>query len=109
MEFWRQHLKWRVLNRIYEKDRAQKEDAETDETVELKSFETLESEAREKELKLQNEWHEDLMDVSRLEWFGMYMNAYCEAFDPHTSYLAPQQNEEFELSMTGQFEGIGAN
>ena len=38
----------------------------------------------------------------------MYMNAYCEAFDPHTSYLAPQQNEDFELSMTGQFEGIGA-
>jgi carboxyl-terminal processing protease len=108
VEFWRKHLKWRVLNRIYEKDRAQKEDAETDETVELKSFEMLESEARKKELELQNEWHDDLMDVSRLEWFGMYMNAYCEAFDPHTSYLAPQQNEDFELSMTGQFEGIGA-
>lgn len=108
VEFWRKHLKWRVLNRIYEKDRAQKEDAATDETVELKSFEVLEEKAREKELELQNEWHDDLMDVSRLEWFGMYMNAYCEAFDPHTSYLAPQQNEDFELSMTGQFEGIGA-
>ena len=30
VEFWRKHLKWRVLNRIYEKDRAQKEDAETE-------------------------------------------------------------------------------
>ena len=105
---WKQHLKWRILNRIYEKDNAQKEDAETDEEVEIKDFTTLEKEAREKELELQEEWYEDLMDVSRIEWFGMYMNAYCETFDPHTSYLAPQQNENFELSMTGQFEGIGA-
>jgi len=105
---WKQHLKWRILNRIYEKDNAQKEDAETDEEVELKDFATLEKEAREKELELQEEWYDDLMDVSRIEWFGMYMNAYCETFDPHTSYLAPQQNENFELSMTGQFEGIGA-
>jgi len=105
---WEQHLKWRIINRIYEKDRAQKEDAETDPTIELKSFEELEVAAREKELELQEEWYDDMMDVTRLEWFGMYMNAYCEAYDPHTSYLAPQQNENFELSMTGQFEGIGA-
>jgi len=105
---WEQHLKWRIINRIYEKDRAQKEDAETDPTIELKSFEELEVVAREKELELQEEWYDDMMDVTRLEWFGMYMNAYCEAYDPHTSYLAPQQNENFELSMTGQFEGIGA-
>ena len=105
---WKQHLKWRILNRIYEKDHAQREDAETDDEVELKDFATLEKEAREKELELQEEWYDDLMDVSRIEWFGMYMNAYCETFDPHTSYLAPQQNENFELSMTGQFEGIGA-
>ena len=45
----------------------------------------LEKEAREKEMELQEEWYEDLMDVSRIEWFGMYMNAYCETFDPHTS------------------------
>ena len=68
----------------------------------------MEKEAREKELELQEEWYEDLMDITRIEWFGMYMNAYCETFDPHTNYLAPQQNENFELSMTGQFEGIGA-
>ena len=105
---WEKHLKWRIINRIYEKDRAQKEDAETDETVELKDFETLEVEARKKELELQEEWYDDLMDVTRIEWFGMYMNAYCEVYDPHTSYLAPEQNENFELSMTGQFEGIGA-
>mgnify|MGYP000105872644 CR=1 FL=1 len=105
---WEQHLKWRIINRIYEKDRAQKEDAETDEMVVLKSFEELETAARAKELELQEDWYSDMMDVSRLEWFGMYMNAYCEAYDPHTSYLAPQQNENFEMSMTGQFEGIGA-
>ena len=105
---WEKHLKWRILNRIYEKETAQKEDAETDPQVVLKDFITMEKEARKKELELQEEWYEDLMDITRIEWFGMYMNAYCETFDPHTNYLAPQQNENFELSMTGQFEGIGA-
>ncbi|MEY2964013.1 MAG: hypothetical protein RL754_1274 [Bacteroidota bacterium] len=105
---WRKHLKWRLINRIYEKDRAQQEDAETDPTVELKDFATLEKEAREKELELQNDWYDDLKDLTRTEWFGIYMNAYCETYDPHTSYLAPRQNENFEVSMTGQFEGIGA-
>ena len=105
---WEKHLKWRILNRIYEKETAQKEDAETDPEVVIKDFITLEKEARQKELDLQEEWYEDLMDITRIEWFGMYMNAYCETFDPHTNYLAPQQNENFELSMTGQFEGIGA-
>ena len=107
-EQWRKHLKWRIINRIYEKDRAQKEDAETDGEVVLKSFEELEKDAREKELELQNDWYDDLTDLTRIEWFGIYMNTYCEAYDPHTSYLAPRQNENFELSMTGQFEGIGA-
>ena len=105
---WRKHLKWRIINRIHEKEQAQDEDIENGEKEDLKTFEEFEQEAREKELELQNEWYSDLMDFTRLEWFGMYMNAYCEAFDPHTSYLAPQQNEDFELSMTGQFEGIGA-
>ncbi|MEL0334452.1 MAG: hypothetical protein VW980_01550, partial [Flavobacteriales bacterium] len=105
---WRKHLKWRIINRIHEKEQAQDEDRENGELEEEKSFEEFEKEAREKELELQNEWYSDLMDVTRLEWFGMYMNAYCEVFDPHTNYLAPQQNENFELSMTGQFEGIGA-
>ena len=105
---WRKHLKWRIINRIHEKEQAQEEDLENGETNALKTFEEFEQEAREKELELQNEWYSDLMDVTRLEWFGMYMNAYCEVFDPHTNYLAPQQNENFELSMTGQFEGIGA-
>ena len=107
-DYWERHLKWRVLNRIYEKDKAQKEDAETDETVVLKSFEELESIAREKELELQQEWLDDLQDITRLEWLGMLLTSYSEAHDPHTNYMAPEQNEDFELSMTGQFYGIGA-
>lgn len=105
---WEKHLKWRILSRIYEKDKAQKEDAKTDVEVEIKDFVSLEMSAREKELETQQEWFDNLMDIARIEWFGMYLNAYCESYDPHTSYLAPQQNENFELSMTGQFEGIGA-
>jgi carboxyl-terminal processing protease len=36
------------------------------------------------------------------------MNAITGYFDPHTEYFPPQQKEEFEIQMSGQFEGIGA-
>jgi len=108
VEYWRLHLKWRIINRIHEKEQAQEDDLENGDVENVKTFDDFEKEAREKELELQDEWYSDLVDVTRLEWFGMYMNAYCEVFDPHTNYLAPQQSENFEMSMTGQFEGIGA-
>ena len=46
---WRKHLKWRIINRIHEKEQAQDEDLENGELKEEKVFEEFEQEAREKE------------------------------------------------------------
>ncbi len=40
--------------------------------------------------------------------FQMYMNAYAESLDPHTSYMAPSTADRFKQDMSQSLEGIGA-
>ncbi|MEZ0609758.1 carboxy terminal-processing peptidase [Fibrella sp. WM1] len=40
--------------------------------------------------------------------FQMYMNAFGEALDPHTNYLAPRAASLFNEEMSQSLEGIGA-
>ncbi|HEU4408502.1 MAG TPA: carboxy terminal-processing peptidase [Polyangiaceae bacterium] len=37
-----------------------------------------------------------------------FLNAVNAVFDPHTQYLAPAQEANFDIAMTGTLEGIGA-
>lgn len=98
---WRKQLKLRILSRVYDDMEAATEEEPFD-------FATSEAKARERELEVHEEWFENLEDMERAEWFGVYMNAFTTQFDPHTEYYPPRQQENFEISMTGQLEGIGA-
>ena len=40
--------------------------------------------------------------------FQVFMNAYTESIDPHTSYMIPKTAQEFNKDMAQSFEGIGA-
>ncbi len=37
-----------------------------------------------------------------------YLTAWAAAFDPHSSYFSPQRSEDFDINMSLQLEGIGA-
>jgi len=40
--------------------------------------------------------------------FQVYMNAFTESFDPHTSYFSPISKENFKINISQSLEGIGA-
>lgn len=46
--------------------------------------------------------------VEPLEPAEQFLNAVASVYDPHTFYLAPAEKENFDISMTGTLEGIGA-
>ncbi len=46
--------------------------------------------------------------VDKLEPAQAFINALNAAFDPHTSYLPPADEANFDIAMTGRLEGIGA-
>lgn len=108
---WRKYLKQRVLARVEERIHTQENAEPASDTVEVeepKTFAELEEEAREKELELHEDWYDNLRDMERIDWVGMYLNSITNVYDPHTQYFPPQRQEDFEISMTGQLEGIGA-
>lgn len=116
-DYWRKYLKWRVANRIYNREESHKKALEAFEKEEVSDdeeapkpwdFSKEEADAREKEKEIVDEWFESLNEIERIEWLGVYVNSLAQVFDPHTEYMPPQQQEDFEVNMTGQFEGIGA-
>lgn len=40
--------------------------------------------------------------------FQNYINAFAQAYDPHTQYMSPENAENFDINMSLSLEGIGA-
>ncbi len=76
--------------------------------VSKEQFVKLEEEAREKTKKNYDEFYEAMKDFGHDDWFATYLNTITEAFDPHTTYFAPRNKKEFDESISGRLEGIGA-
>ena len=68
----------------------------------------LEKDSRETTLKSLNEYFDFVEELTRSDWFSIYINAIVERFDPHTFYFAPDDKERFDISISGKLEGIGA-
>src|SRR5690554_4162842 len=107
-ERWRVQLKLNVLETYYDKIEEDKAKAEKDAEYEPKSKSELEKEARESVQSTLDDYFDFTDDLERKDYFAMYLNAFTEAFDPHTSYMAPQEKDRFDTHMSGKIEGIGA-
>ena len=46
--------------------------------------------------------------ISKDDVFSMYVNSYTSFYDPHTNYMTPKSQEDFEINMYLSLEGIGA-
>ncbi|RZK22555.1 MAG: tail-specific protease, partial [Hymenobacter sp.] len=66
----------------------------------------MEVEARRRVLAYYEEQFADQPDAN--EVLANYANVIANTYDPHTTYLAPQQKEDFDFQLTGRMDGIGA-
>ena len=108
-ERWRKQVKLSTLASLVEKQKLQEKGTDKkDAKIEVKSYEELEKETRESALKSLNENFDFIKDLTRSDWFSVFINAITTRFDPHTSYFAPDEKERFDVSMSGKLEGIGA-
>ena len=105
-ERWRKELKYRVLTRYL--TLAEDEGFATPAAVPREKRSVLEKQAREKVLKQHNDFFARLHQETEQDQYDRYLNAFARAFDPHTGYLPPQSKEDFDISMRGSLEGIGA-
>jgi len=105
-ERWRSDLKYRTLSRYLKL----LEDAEVEDPlkVSVEQQKETEVEAREKVRKQYREYFERLKKETNKDHYDRYLNAFSRSFDPHTTYMPPQSKEDFDISMRGSLEGIGA-
>ncbi|THD68838.1 tail-specific protease [Robertkochia marina] len=101
-ERWRKQLKWYSLERVVSSKQEKEENNESYDLAEL------EVSAREGVAEMLDDNFDIYDDMERKDWFGVYLNAVVEEFDPHTYYFAPEDKDKFDMSMSGKFEGIGA-
>ena len=73
-----------------------------------KTYTELEKITRESSLKSLDEYFGFMKDLTRDDWFSVYINSITARFDPHTNYFPPEEKERFDVSISGIFEGIGA-
>ncbi len=109
-ERWRQILKYQTINRYLGllEDELNTTEPEALSKVSADIKKRLLIEAREKVLKSQISSLERMLDETTQDHYDRYLNALARAFDPHSNYLAPTRKEDFDISMSGSLEGIGA-
>ena len=108
IDYWRKQLKLQTLSRIQEQTAIQKNKLEKDKNYPVKSFKTLEKEARAEVLKNMEELYIRIEELENDDWFSTFLNSVVGAFDPHTTYMDPDIKERFDQNISGKLEGIGA-
>jgi carboxyl-terminal processing protease len=106
---WRKYLKYSVLSRLHDDIIAQEKAIEKSDTIFTpKSYDSLEYHARKNVLKTHRDWYKRLNRLDRKDRLALYINSITAVYDPHTNYFPPEQKEDFDIQMSGQLEGIGA-
>lgn len=103
-ETWRKSLKYQVLVRISDALKAQ----ENYKDSARKTFDQLEKEARDKLLTTHNDWFKRISKIDDIDNYSIFLNSMITVFDPHSQYMPPKDKKNFDISMSGQLEGIGA-
>ncbi|MCW3077418.1 MAG: carboxyl-terminal protease [Bacteroidetes bacterium] len=106
---WQKMLKYQVLSRIDEAlDKQEKALEKKDTVFKVRTFDSIEVDARRKTLKNNQDLFKFLNKISARDRFSQFANAIAGVYDPHTEYFAPKEKKKFDQAMSGQFEGIGA-
>jgi carboxyl-terminal processing protease len=129
-EAWRKYLKYQVMVRFADAKKQQDTEMKDPKTIDvtnehyvlvsdssgvkvkttkkIKSDGDLESDARAKVKKTEDDIFGRLAKVDRSDRMLSYLNVVCGVFDPHTEFFNPAGKDDFNIQMTGQLEGIGA-
>jgi carboxyl-terminal processing protease len=107
---WRRTLKYQVLWRYLDMEREARSGGEDSSPKKTPGMvdKALVKQAQSKVLRSTEHLLDRLQSIGQEDYVERYFDAVCRAYDPHTNYLPPEEIEDFEISMKGSLEGIGA-
>ncbi|MEE9372962.1 MAG: carboxy terminal-processing peptidase [Saprospiraceae bacterium] len=101
-EHWRNGLQYEIVVKIARKIEHYKD------LKEEKSMDEIKKEAIKEVKENYNEWFKRFNKVRRSDRYSVYLNTLTHIFDPHSDYMSPKDKQDFDISMGGKLEGIGA-
>ncbi|MGB0864500.1 MAG: carboxy terminal-processing peptidase [Saprospiraceae bacterium] len=104
-DVWRKSLKYQVMSRLTTMLDAEEKKGDDEEKI---GYDELEKKARAKVLKTHKDLFHRLTRMDRTKHLSSYINSISSASDPHTNYFAPKDKQDFDISISGRLEGIGA-
>lgn len=108
-EEWRKTLKYQTLLRVAEELETQEKNLTRKDTAfTAKPLADIEKEARERVKKNYQDFFKRLNKIEDTDRLAVYLNSISNAYDPHTEFFAPKTKQNFDIAMSGQLEGIGA-
>ena len=105
-ERWRKLLKHQTVSEIVTVEGRGR--GQTNKDKKEKFFQKIESQSRERVRKDFEDMYYRLERLDENDRFTDYVNSILNVFDPHTTYLPPRDEKNFNISMSGKLEGIGA-
>ncbi|HRI29607.1 MAG TPA: PDZ domain-containing protein, partial [Chitinophagales bacterium] len=102
---WEKSLKYQTMTRLAE---VLDEQEKAINKQPAKTYNELEAEARQKVLKAQDSWFNRMAKITNDDRMSAYLNAITSAYDPHSNYFPPKDKQDFDISLSGRLEGIGA-
>ncbi|MCC6185561.1 MAG: PDZ domain-containing protein, partial [Chitinophagaceae bacterium] len=115
-ERWTSYVKYRVLAKYMELKKSQEDELYRRDTIKVKdtTIFTAQTEAALRksaqgkvDTNLQK-YFTKLNKGKEDDRFALYINAITLSEDPHTDYFPPRQKKNFDVQMSGEFYGIGA-
>lgn len=102
---WNGYVSTQVLEKLYSLEKKQNENDSLDKKLGIIE---LEVKARSHVEKRHADWFKRLNQLERADRFSIFVNSILAVYGPHTSYYPPKDKEDFDISMSGKLEGIGA-
>jgi len=108
-ELWRKSFKLQIISKLdLMMDSQEKAVDDNDTSVTILTFEEMEEKARGKVRKSYKNFFNTMNKLDENDRMADFLNALVNTFDPHTGYYPPKDKENFDIYISGQLEGIGA-
>jgi carboxyl-terminal processing protease len=107
-ERWRKVIKAQVISQFLDLEEEQTKPKDKEKVGKQKNEVELWQEALTKVSKRNKTFFQRLHQETLQDHYDRFFNCVARAFDPHTNYIPPAGKEQFDISMRGSLEGIGA-
>ncbi len=113
LDRWRKRIKYDLLvlkvNKKEKEDDERKLDKEAPKPESPREAKAEGQEARDKLARRYHSFAKRMHQMDSEELLEMYLNTLTMSFDPHTSYMSPDSQKNFDIAMSLELEGIGAS